>query len=164
MQVGLVGELVEADPAFPLRRLAGGERGGGARADRAGRAEQDEDRLHAAGEDAVDDRVDLRLVPGGESKRTSFAPIAWIWSSSNFWSAALRFRILYPVAMPNRGMLPNDGAGGGLAAFETVTDDDAVTVSPPVPYAVTASVCCPFLSDVVSRRPAGSPPNWYGAT
>ena len=32
--------------------------------------------------------------PGSESKRTSFAPTAWIWSSSKFWSAALRVRIL----------------------------------------------------------------------
>src|SRR6476620_10634473 len=76
-----------------------------------------------------------------ESKRTSFAPIAWIWSSSNFWSAALRVRILYPVAIPNRGTEPNAGVGGGGgggggaadAAFETVTVAEAVAVRPSVP-------------------------------
>src|SRR6478735_2606712 len=67
-----------------------------------------------------------------ESKRTSFAPTCWIWSSSNFWSAALRVRILYPVAIPNRGTEPNDGGCGGGAAFVTVTDDNAATLDPPV--------------------------------
>ena len=69
--------------------------------------------------------------------------------------------------------MKEDGGGGGGGggggdgflplAIVTVTDWLVAWLFPASRWAFTVSLCCPSGSDVVSKRPAGSPPNWYGA-
>ena len=65
IEVRLVRELVQPHAPPPFRRQATGEGGCGAGADRGGRAEQDQHRLHAPREHGGDYGIDLRLVAGG---------------------------------------------------------------------------------------------------
>ena len=82
-----------------------------------------------------------------------------------------------PVSVAPLAMLEvttkEDGGGGGGGggggdgflplAIVTVTDWLVAWLFPASRWAFTVSLCCPSGSDVVSKRPAGSPPNWYGA-
>ena len=70
-----------------------------------------------------------------------------------------------PLAMLEVTAKDDCGGGGGFLplAIVTLTDMLVAMVVACVTVGLTVNLCCPSGSDVVSNRPAGSPPNWYGA-
>ena len=68
-----------------------------------------------------------------------------------------------PYSGTSAGTGEGDGGGDSDAALATVTELDAVAVRPSVLIATASSRCDPGASVDASRRPFGSPLNWYGA-
>src|SRR6185503_220120 len=70
-----------------------------------------------------------------------------------------------PMVAPSAMLEVTTNDGGAVeGAFVTVTELVTAAVRPSEAYALTASVCGPSLSVVVSSVPSGSPLNWYGIT